>query len=288
MLSYPLAIGKMGSAQDSVHWPWLLVLFKTFGCIFHRLLLHHQCISSIAGIEMASKGCTNDIFKKKLYFPRFRDLDFEYEIDERYWKEDSCHPGFMIPACTWYFLGEITNDMTSQCTFLRNRVLVRDRRGQNNITIAFYPESGSFDFKTLKKGHTVRVWCARKHEFMDGSVGLRIEELNTIKVMPCSLNDLFAMSTFCSETSTTNSCWRCGKKSTKSSSDAACALELKKCASCLTAKYCSRECQVKDWRERHRKWCKALPEFMDMKKIDYGKPQESTYRPDPPTILEIM
>jgi hypothetical protein len=35
-------------------------------------------------------------------------------------------------------------------------------------------------------------------------------------------------------------------------------MELKKCSQCKTAEYCSKECQVADWRAGHKKECKAL------------------------------
>ena len=34
--------------------------------------------------------------------------------------------------------------------------------------------------------------------------------------------------------------------------------KLKQCTKCKTAKYCSRECQSKDWKERHKKDCKEI------------------------------
>lgn len=137
-----------------------------------------------------------DILKSEHYFPSFRDLGDEHGFDERYWK---IHRGVGTQAYTWCFLGEITNDETSQSSFLRNRILVRDRQGNNNIVIAFYPESGQFDFKTLKRGHTVCVMLAERHYFLDRTVGLRIEDLDTIKVIPSALDDLFAISTFYSQ-----------------------------------------------------------------------------------------
>ncbi len=207
-----------------------------------------------------------DILKDKFYFPSFRELMDENELDERYFEEDY-RTGIWFHAYTWYFLAEITNDDVSQITFLRNRVLVRDRSGRDHIPVAFYPESGSFDFKTLKKGHTVCVIQAQQHHFLDLSLGLRIENLDTIRVIPCALDDLFTLSTFYFERK--NTCWACGKKATADTKEAAIAIELKKCAACHTAQYCCKDCQVKDWKERHRRWCKAMPEFLKLTKIDY-------------------
>ncbi|ALD62126.1 programmed cell death protein 2-like protein [Mollivirus sibericum] len=38
-------------------------------------------------------------------------------------------------------------------------------------------------------------------------------------------------------------CWVCGSPTTK------------KCGRCLTANYCSRPCQLADWKEKHRRDC---------------------------------
>ena len=111
---------------------------------------------------------------------------------------------------------------------------------------------------------------AEQHYFLDRRIGLRIENLDTTKVIPCGLNDLFALSTFYSQSKST--CWGCGRKTADDNSEGAAVLDLKKCSACRTAKYCCRECQVKDWKERHRRWCKAMPEFLKLTKIDYSIP----------------
>ena len=220
-------------------------------------------------LVMASGGATSvrkDILKNELYFPSFQGLGEENDLAEQYWKED-IHRCVWTQACTWCFLAEITNDETSQIPFLRNRVIVRDRRGQNNIPISFYPERGHFDFRTLKKGHTVCVMLAEQHHFLDMTTGLRIEGLDTVKVIPCGLEDLLALSTVYSQHE--DLCWTCEKKKIEFTSGSTSPVDLKKCAACHIAQYCNKECQVKDWKERHRRWCKALPEFLKMTKIDY-------------------
>ena len=42
----------------------------------------------------------------------------------------------------------------------------------------------------------------------------------------------------------TKACWACGKAG----------VETKKCSGCEVARYCSRECSKRDWKE-HRKTC---------------------------------
>ena len=107
---------------------------------------------------------------------------------------------------------------------------------------------------------------AEQHHFLDRTIGLRIENLDLVKVIPCSLEDLFAMSAVYSQSQ--NACWTCGKTAARDD-EAACAVDLKRCAACHTAKYCCKQCQVSDWKERHRRWCKAMPEFNRLMKIDF-------------------
>ena len=101
---------------------------------------------------------------------------------------------------------------------------------------------------------------AQKHHFLDLTIGLRIEDLDMVKVIPCEMSALFSLSTFYSKSK--NKCWGCCIAVT---------VDDKKCSACRTAVYCSKDCQVKDWKERHRKWCKALPEFLKLTKIDYSQ-----------------
>ena len=213
---------------------------------------------------MASEGATSDILKNELYFPSFEGLEDDHVLDHKHYHIDS--RGLWARACTWCFLGEITHDETSQVSFWRNRIFVKDRHGKGNIPIAFYPERGSFDYKTLRKGHTICIMLAQRRHFLDRSIGIRIEHLDRVRVMPCALNDLFAISTFYSQSDHHKTCWMC-KKTNTSDDEGAVAVDMKKCASCCIAQYCCKECQVKDWKERHRRWCKALPEFLKLTKI---------------------
>ena len=222
---------------------------------------------------MASRGGSTaqprnstDIMKNLRYFPSFDDLGDENDLDDRYWMEKNPKTRLWAQACTWCFLGEITNDETSQMPFWRNRVLVRDRNGKDNIPVSFYPDRGfPFNYRTLKKGHTLCVMLAEQHYFLDTTIGLRIESLDLVKVIPCSLEDLFAISAVHSRC--LNACWACGKTA---DGDGEAAMDLKRCAACHTAKYCCKQCQITDWKERHRRWCKAMPEFNRLVKIDYS------------------
>lgn len=80
------------------------------------------------------------------------------------------------------FLAEI-----QQCDgFLRYRTLVKDREGKE-VVVAFYPDShdDEFDFKRLKRGHTLAIMNADQHQFLDGSHGVRVEDMDDVCV--CSM-----------------------------------------------------------------------------------------------------
>lgn len=223
-----------------------------------------------------------DFLQNTIHFPSFEDLPREGELVKTYWKQDKNKKAAAAPtpACTWFFMGEITNDEFSQTKFLHNRVLVCDREGQDNIPIAFYPESGLMDYKLLKNFNTIFVATAQKHQFLDSTVGLRVEDLNTVSIAPCSMDDMLTLSqTYhdCKETR----CWWCEEGVCPSCLPLGRASRgcgpgeeggLKKCSACKVARYCSKECQYLDWKEGGHKWCcKAMPIFLKLNNINYAK-----------------
>ncbi len=163
--------------------------------------------------------------------------------------------------------------------FLQNGVWVKDRKGRDNVFVAFYPEKGSFNFTALKKGHTLCVLFAMEHIFRDKKVGLRIEDLDEVKVIPCGLDDVFDLGRQYFENK--DSCWGCGYNPTLPSSAKASdgpiqdgrptpTVKLLKCTRCTTALYCNKDCQTRDWKARHRVWCKAIPTFLEVAAINYA------------------
>lgn len=220
-----------------------------------------------------------NIFDNPRYFPSFDDLPSEGAFDERYHAVTVDRP-LVTYTHTWCFLGQITQDDTAQVSFLRNAVWVRDRAGRNDIFVAFYPEEGTFDFQTLKRGHTLCVLFAEQHIFLDTKIGLRIEDLDTVKVIPSELDQVIALGKQYFENR--NECWGCGLLSPSSmppkSEDpnggtqdegGPPPVKLLKCSQCSTALYCNKECQHSDWKARHRLWCKAIPVFLKVASIDY-------------------
>lgn len=87
-----------------------------------------------------------------------------------------------LPQDGVLFLAEI-----QQCDgFGRFRTIVKDLEGKECV-VAFYPDSYShddtgFDFKKLKKGHTLAIFNAYEHEFLDQTVGVRVEDMDDVSV----------------------------------------------------------------------------------------------------------
>ncbi|KAI0697975.1 hypothetical protein BC835DRAFT_1269591, partial [Cytidiella melzeri] len=173
--------------------------------------------------------------------PAFRQLGAEYEIDNDYY--DICG-GTLRPNHHWVFLGEITHDIS----LVRPFFLVKDRSG-DRVPVAFHHATFDellFEFNRANYvvGHTIAVFYAENHAFLDMSYGVRIDSLATI--IPCSLSALLSADPAAADAQ--NDCEMCHK------SEEGCALL--RCSRCKT-KYCSKECQLRDWKT-HKSKCTAL------------------------------
>lgn len=202
---------------------------------------------------MASSVTTpSNPLQNKINFPPFFNVPDENNIDTDYYHTEDGR--YFQTKIHWCFIGEITDDAHSQLTYFRNRVLVKDLAGQNNIPIAFYPDPDDtrkyFDFTELKKGNTVCIRYAKKHNFLDMTVGFRVECLNYVKVIKCSLDTLRKISAL-DPTNRPKLCWTCGSSESKSG------MKLLSCQQCKYAKYCGRDCQKSDWK-KHKKFCRHI------------------------------
>lgn len=100
-------------------------------------------------------------------FPSFADMPHETEQ--------------VRPGRHWCFLGEIE----SMDYFARLVLHVHDQAGRT-LPIAFYTEdSGALIHGSCRPGYTVAVLYAQRRDFMDGSLGVRVEELARVKVCCC-------------------------------------------------------------------------------------------------------
>jgi hypothetical protein len=206
---------------------------------------------------------TKGLLQNRLNFPSFTELPDSSGRDERYFALDFKY-GSWKPCRTWCFLAEIDTILTSsdQSSLFDGRIIVHDRDGKNKIPITFRPTQRQFDWSTLKKSSTLLILYPQKHKHIDGRVGLLVVRFEHVRVLDCSLNDLLSLSVQYEKCRDKNECWCCGK--TGISADA-----VKRCSRCRVAKYCDKQCQTKDWKQRHRASCPVIPDYLKLTKLKY-------------------
>lgn len=127
-----------------------------------------------------------------------------------------------------------------------------------------------------------------RHRFLDGTLGIRVEQFKKVYIFPVSLSRL--MSTVSEEIKTNlpihlkdkpcdaevlayilhgknkeipydppppAHCWQCKKIECESQ-------KLKMCGRCGTAKYCDKQCQTDHWKVSHKYSCKCLTTYSAM------------------------
>lgn len=78
----------------------------------------------------------------------------------------------------WCFLGEIET-----YNFLARLVIhVRDRAGQELPVALYTDDRGVLIRDSCKPGHTVAIFYAQQHNFLDGSIGVRVEDIDHVRV----------------------------------------------------------------------------------------------------------
>lgn len=105
-------------------------------------------------------------------FPAFEKIDPEYGL--------LSSPFYEIDEDRWCLLAEIIDVSLP----IRVRLVVRDRAGEK-IVVAFYPDNDerhNLDVRKLKVGHTIALTYPTQHMFLDGTQGVRVEDLSTYRV----------------------------------------------------------------------------------------------------------
>lgn len=121
-------------------------------------------------------------FEDRNFFPSFRDCPGEHVWDERYFRDldpnDPEGPG--VNRKHWCLLGEIIQ----ADTFLRPRIVAKDYKG-DQFVVAFYPDRENDMprlLKHFKVGNTIAIFYPLVHFFLDGSIGVRVEESDEVIV----------------------------------------------------------------------------------------------------------
>ena len=206
----------------------------------------------------ASQSQVRSPLRNSVHFPEFLSLPNDRTINYNYYFLGPT--GQYQPIRHWCFLGEITNDEFANDSFSRNCIQLKDVSDKDGIPVFFYREDGVLDFSKLKIGSTFCLRYAQSHFFLDSQFGIRCEHFNNVLVIPSNLSTLMEISDFNPAAKSTR-CWSCDSE----------AAELMKCARCRLAHYCGKSCQSSDWTLRHKRWCKALPKYMDLVGISYNK-----------------
>ena len=207
--------------------------------------------------RMADPCKVRSPLRNSAHFPRFIDLPNDRAINHNYYFLGPT--GQYQPVRHWCFLGEITNDEFADDEFSRNCIKLKDVSDSDGIPVFFYGVDGTLDFSELQVGITFCLRYAQSH-FLDSQFGIRCEHLDEVLLIPANLPTLLEISDF-NPADRGNRCWSCDSE----------APELLKCSRCKLAHYCGKSCQGSDWTLRHKRWCRALPKYMDLVGINYNK-----------------
>ena len=157
------------------------------------LRLRPALFTSIRTMQKDSAPTSTNLRDEKA-FPSFEECPHENDIPYVYYRERE--PGLYAPIRHWCFLGEITDILV----FNRLCLWVKDRRGDTvpanfhldppQIGRVFTPGMSNFPVhrnvpKSLTdKGNTIAILYGQQHNFMDGSIGFRIEDADFVQVRP--------------------------------------------------------------------------------------------------------
>ena len=121
-------------------------------------------------------------FEDRNFFPSFHERPHEFDWDDRYYEDmDPDDPSSaLVYRKHWCLLGEIVEAEV----FLRARIVAKDHQGRLFV-VAFYPENPADMDRVMKNfcvGNTIVIMYALKHWFLDGTIGVRVEETDDVLV----------------------------------------------------------------------------------------------------------
>ncbi|EKM76299.1 hypothetical protein AGABI1DRAFT_87282, partial [Agaricus bisporus var. burnettii JB137-S8] len=180
-----------------------------------------------------------DLRDKEL-FPTFGQLpsdtpDDGYDVD--YFEFDE-YSGVIEPIHHWCLLVEITEVVP----YIRPTYYGKDVDG-TAVFIVFYTDDRSPQIaRNCNVGDTLALMYAETHMFNDGQVGIRVDSDDYVKLFHSTLQGVFQIDELLNSKMT--SCHLCDKPAKS------------QCINC-EVKYCSKDCQVADWKPRHKDECRV-------------------------------
>eukprot|EP00397_Hematodinium_sp_SG-2012_P057228 GEMP01071326.1.p1 GENE.GEMP01071326.1~~GEMP01071326.1.p1 ORF type:complete len:251 (+),score=45.52 GEMP01071326.1:83-835(+) len=218
---------------------------------FDRQPLEKPCECGFCDDDGEGFQCSEIGLRNHAVFPPFSMMSDERDPDFRFfnasiYKNDVLHLG---TTRHWCFLGEITHMLTLG----RLRLFTRTKFGEE-VGVHFHLDSAQLPWlrclaglmippENISVGNTLAILYAERHQFLDGSVGIRQETVNNVYVFRASLPTLIEESA----ARATNACFQCGKTG-----------NLLTCAQCRISRYCTKECQRNHWKKTHKKLCKQM------------------------------
>jgi len=85
--------------------------------------------------------------------------------------------GVVTNRIHWCFVGEIT----ANASFVRPVFQVRDRDGKDTIVALYLDDDTGYNPKNFVVGNTICVMYAFKKTFLDGSEGIRVEDIECVQ-----------------------------------------------------------------------------------------------------------
>jgi hypothetical protein len=113
---------------------------------------------------------------------------------------------FIGPDGHWFLMGQIVRISE----FIRFTLFIRtifDIEGAVHFYLDKDRVPKTFTFKDAKVSHTIVIMDVERHDFFDGSKGIRQEDPDAVAIFPCSMKEL--IKTF-ARVSNSSQCFQCG------------------------------------------------------------------------------
>ncbi|KZP20941.1 hypothetical protein FIBSPDRAFT_826305 [Athelia psychrophila] len=183
-------------------------------------------------------------------FPNLSNLPGDRGFEDIYHIVDP-YTGNISPRRHWCLIAEITKT----AKFIRLSIYAKDRDGVEFPVHVHTDDRGVGMSKYCQEGYTLVLMYAERHYFADGTVGIRLEEGASVKVLPYSVATLMAANDRYFGQEGKGACDHCkaGEKETAGG--------LKNCARCKVISYCGKNCQNEAWSSGHKEDCKVLTQI---------------------------
>ncbi|KAF8665038.1 hypothetical protein AX16_000650 [Volvariella volvacea WC 439] len=182
------------------------------------------------------------------FFPSLEELPDDN--DPNYYSTND--DGKLVPTRHWCLLSEIFKvgaEWPFRPSFFSEDVSEREH------VVGFYVHQKHFlNIRShCKPGCTMAFMYAKKHQFTDGQIGIKAEEMTHFTVFPCTLKELLSLEDKLKKNAVCAACGNAGKQ---------------KCSRCGIA-YCSKDCQVSDWGASHKRLCPAAKMLGKWANVDW-------------------